>query len=799
MAVSNEGVSNFALTTLAIALGVSAGIGVSGAGTVSLAQSNSLTLSLDLTSSLPSIIDFARADPRNYITAGVLTALSTGLPAFESWDGVNRGLAIEPAFTNLQTYSNDFTNAIWTKTGGAVVAGDTGPGALLQFTKFESTATNAYHRVITKPGSQAIGLTQTWSAYIKPEPGSDIYSVWIQMAPNFDNAGAICHFRIDGNEGFFPVLNGGHATNVRYGYRKMAGDVIFVWITGTWAATGDKQFQIGTSAKTNTDARTYTATTSSKFQMAGASLTTTSGPVSYVATTSAGVARAGESAIFNDTSWLTTAQGTFVIDHDCWVGTLLGSGANALFSATAPGRTVFTWDATGSKICTNGGAVTTGPVPTFSGSDVRLLATTGVTNCGHISLLQFLNVATLTDADIQLMSARPVVSTANPGTLRTVAVENRTLSFPHTTTGTVLTQQTRFKYTLGTGDIYDVAGLRINLAQLRFAAKTPVGNDLTVDKMALERVTGVVEYVPVTYLGQQSFVIPDGAVEMFADPIPPSAFTGLTKFDGGMEFWERVKVSVPAAGNVIMGSRDGAESGCFARNFDPAATTYSDVYGTGDMTLLSGPAGTTVTRAYSPCLFGTFVSGDPKTFVLDGDSTIEGTGSLGATGVYTKLAAKALGIPMLEISAGGMDQLDLEENLAGWSFYLGMGRVLIDAMGRNDSNANLAYFSYYKAFKEAGGDKIMKIVVFPATSGTFATEAGQTVLRAYPSNVPDTQAAEWLKYGAIDYIFDAQSIRGTNLAKWFPNATTDGTHESDSGNALLDTEVRTPMTAITVT
>jgi hypothetical protein len=250
-----------------------------------------------------------------------------------------------------------------------------------------------------------------------------------------------------------------------------------------------------------------------------------------------------------------------------------------------------------------------------------------------------------------------------------------------------------------------------------------------------------------------------------------------------------------------MGSRDGTESGAFAKLFDPATVTYSSVYGTGPINYVSGTNVGTVTRGYSPILVGKFVSGDPLTLVVTGDSTVEGTGNLGGTGVYPKLAAQALGIPMLEISNGGKSQRELEVNLSSWSGYLALGRVLVDMMGRNNSNATLAYHAYYKAFRNAGGDKIMKVGVFPATSGTFATEAGQTtVLRAYPSYMPDTWMTEMLRLGFIDYVLDPQSIRGTgNAAKWLANASTDGTHQSSTGNDLLKTEYQTKLGTLNLT
>ncbi len=126
------------------------------AGIVQNAGATQLALSLDLTSSLDSRITFARAGTRNYITGGVPTLLASGQPAFESWGGVNRGLSIDPAFTNLIKFSEDMTQtSVWTYSGtSTVVTGDAGPGIITNFQNMVATATTNTHMIRQKPGSQ---------------------------------------------------------------------------------------------------------------------------------------------------------------------------------------------------------------------------------------------------------------------------------------------------------------------------------------------------------------------------------------------------------------------------------------------------------------------------------------------------------------------------------------------------------------------------------------------------------------------------------------------------------------------
>ena len=762
------------------------------------------TLDIDLTSSLDSRITFTRAGTRNYINAGVLTALATGLPAFESWDGVDRGLAIEPGFTNLLTYSNDFTNAIWTLAGMSTpVAGDSASGVITQLSRIDATATANFHTIRQKPGSQASGVRQTWSVFAKLDAGSTNHTVYLKAAAEFNDTGVRCAFRIDGNDGFIPIEDSATMTDTIFRYRKMTDNVYMLSITGTWTATGNKQVHLGVVANTLTEGRNYTAVTTHRVQVFGASLTTTNGPVGYVATGAATASQAAESAIFNDTSWLTTAEGTFVVEHDCWSGPIIGSGANTVLGATVPGKTAIAWSGVTSDTVNNGGSASSSTQPTFSGSDVRLLSTSGASNAGHIKSIRFYPTR-LSVAEMQALTA-PTASTATPGVLRTVSVDNRLPAGINTTAGSALTFKSRFRLKLGA---HACSELYLDFPNIRWAGGTPVGNDLNITKVVLERVTGVAEYVPVTRSASRSFVVPDGAnATCRSDVLLPSDYTGLTtEFPAHTEFMGRLEGTVSSAGHIIMGCRQ-SETGGWGRIYNPATVSFSDVDGTGPITRLSGSDPGQLTQSYMPILVGKFVDGDPKTLFVVGDSIIEGTSGLGTTGTFVNLACRNLGIPKLEMSQGGKSQLEAAATAANWTPYLKYCRVLLDEFGTNNPNAMLEFFAYWEAAKTTHGyDKIIKLGLFPRTtsSDSFATEANQTITNAYPANYPDLSSIQWLKYGLIDYNIDPQSVRGTNKAKWKVNgaafySTTDGTHQSGAGNDLLAAEVEPILSAVTVT
>lgn len=764
-----------------------------------------MTLNLDLTSSLPSSITFTRAGTRNYITGGVLTALATGTPAFESWDGVNRGLAIEPAFTNLITYSNDFTNAAWVYTGATTaVAGDAGSGVMTQLSLVAATATANYHQIKRETGSVAAGVTQTFQAFVKAAAGATNYSCYLRMSNQFNNNGVRCNFRLDGASGMVPVPDTAIATNANFWFRAMGGGVYLVGITGTWVSTGNKEYVLGVSADTAPETRNYTAVVTDSVQVYGVSIANASAPVGYVATVAATASQAAESAIFNDTSWLTsTAQGTFLIEHDCWSGPLIGSGANTVLAATVQGKTAIAWSGVTSDTVNNGGSASSSTQPTFSGSDVRLLSTSGASNTGHIKSIRFYPTR-LSVAELQALTAPSPVSTATPGVLRGVSTKNRLPSVAYTTSGAVLYHQVRFQVPMGG---FAASSLKLDFPGLFFPA-TAVGNDVLVDACYLERVTGVAESVQVLVGGSGTFTITNGAAAtVVSDTILPAAFTGLTQFDASMEFWIRLRCRVTTVGHKFAGARSRFDTAtAFAIRYDPAVTTPSAVSGTGAMSY-SGSVPTLDDYGYCPILVGVPVTGDPKTAFTVGDSIVEGISASThqGPGTYIKKACMALGVPNIEHSKGGLSQRDLAL-ATSWTPYLKYARVLIDEMGTNDQNSRLAFFSYWSIAKTTYTyDKIVRSGMTPVTSSTdnWATEANQTVTRVYPHAI-DTQMVELERLGIVNKNHVPFAVRGTDPAKWITNgaafyAAVDSTHQSVAADDLMNTEFQPVLAAVTVT
>lgn len=785
-----------------------------------LGSGNTPTLDLNLAlapgSSLPAGLTLS-SPARTYLNAGVLSSIAANTPPFESWDGANRGLALEAGFTNLFLQSGDLTLAATGKSQTTVVAGDVGPGLITQMYTVAATATSNYHSISQSQSGVASGTTQVYSAYFKAASGATNYSLYLNLANQFNNSGECYHFRIDGNEGFYYATDNANMTNVTYGWQKLSGGIYRVWIKGIWSGTGNKNYKIGVTAQAQTDTRNYNAPVTDSVQVFGPQIATATGLTSYVATGASAVSLAATSCSFSDTSWLTTtSQGTFIVEHDALSGPVLGSGSNTLISASGISpygttRVALAWSGTTSDLVTNGGATTAGGLPTFSGTDIRLLATSGTQAIGHIRRITFYPVR-LSVAAMQAATLPTIVSTATPGVYRTASVDNRMETSFNTTSGSALTFITRARVKLA-GAGYACSGFKVFFPNFS-ALSGATGNAFTVTECYLERVTGVSEYVPVKVGGATTFTVPDGGSYLLSDVILPSAFTNLTQFNASMEFQFRIKGTVASAGMKIPAGRaaetySGSDS-VYARIYNPATVSYSSMAGTGQISVVSGSDPGQLTTAYCPILLGTFVSGDPATALIIGDSLVAGTGNLGQVGSFMTVIHRNLEIPKLEISLGGMSQTTAQTYLSLWGPCMAYARIMYDMMGTNDPNNNLAFFSYWKAFRSTyGGDKIVKFTLLPngTWSGTHTTEAEQTVnaVRPYPGYI-DLFATNLLTYGAaqagVDGKLEVMSIRGTNQAKWLCDnvtanlCTTDCVHPTNYATGLIVTEVQPLIAAI---
>ena len=78
---------------------------------------------------------------------GLIETVGSGIPRIDFSDDANGALLLEPTATNLVTYSEDFSNASWTKSELSVVDGFTSPSGTLNAKKITESGANSKHQI----------------------------------------------------------------------------------------------------------------------------------------------------------------------------------------------------------------------------------------------------------------------------------------------------------------------------------------------------------------------------------------------------------------------------------------------------------------------------------------------------------------------------------------------------------------------------------------------------------------------------------------------------------------------------
>ena len=131
--------------------------------------------------SLASLLTTARASTKAVWRDGVLTTISANTLPYEDNPLVdvppgyayNRGILVEESRINICTYSEDLSNAAWTKTATTVSANSaTAPDGTTTADSLIESATTARHVVGRNAFAVTADLVYAWSAYVKPIAGS---------------------------------------------------------------------------------------------------------------------------------------------------------------------------------------------------------------------------------------------------------------------------------------------------------------------------------------------------------------------------------------------------------------------------------------------------------------------------------------------------------------------------------------------------------------------------------------------------------------------------------------------------
>lgn len=261
------------------------------------------SLNLDFTrGTVDPRISFTRASgATRFNSKGLIEATPAGVPRID-YDPVTlacKGLLIEEQRTNLLTYSGQFDNAAWVKSGASVLANQaTAPDGTLTADKLIASAINAEHYADgvfqTTPG-----VTYTLSVFYK---GAEKSVIQMRTAGNTEDLAS----RFNLTTG--TIAASAHGVE-KSGIKELGNGWYRCWVVFTATSTGNTFLRTQVLDPTSI----FTGDNTSGIYLWGAQLEEGAFPTSYIPTTTAAATRAADVAVMtgsNFSSWYRQDEGT---------------------------------------------------------------------------------------------------------------------------------------------------------------------------------------------------------------------------------------------------------------------------------------------------------------------------------------------------------------------------------------------------------------------------------------------------------------------------------------------------------
>ena len=218
------------------------------------------------------------------------------------------GLFIEDASTNLVTYSEDITNASWTKQGvTASLYGSTAPDGA-SISKYLIVDTSAGNHYLYQNVTPTSGVSYTLSTYAKAITGRYLY-----LGVSFTGGGRFQFDLVTGT-----LLNGSGVSASQAGITSVGNGWYRVFVTVTASSSSAGQVQIGIDNDSDTSAINYTGDGYAGISLWGIQLESNSiTPSSYISTSGATANRSYDNAVVsgsNFLSWYNQEEGTTFVE-----------------------------------------------------------------------------------------------------------------------------------------------------------------------------------------------------------------------------------------------------------------------------------------------------------------------------------------------------------------------------------------------------------------------------------------------------------------------------------------------------
>ena len=233
-------------------------------------------------------------------------------------------LLLEPQRTNLVTYSEQFDNAVWTKTDVTITANNaiSPDGYQDADAVIENTASSTGRRVLpTTPFNGTGGAYYSLSVYVKKIPNQPTRHIYWMCQKSGDAIYA--HFDMT-NFSVNQVSTSGTGSNASASITSVGNDWYRITLSGIVSTTTSvyfNQFYFEDSVRTGFGQQSYTGNGASGFYLWGWQIEASSYPTSYIPTTSATVTRLADSCYKTGVAdWIGQTEGTLFAEVNLVAG-----------------------------------------------------------------------------------------------------------------------------------------------------------------------------------------------------------------------------------------------------------------------------------------------------------------------------------------------------------------------------------------------------------------------------------------------------------------------------------------------
>jgi hypothetical protein len=296
----------FTVTATSLATVVSYGVRLRGAATPTNSNTADILVwgaQLEQRSAVTAYTPTTTAAITNYIPT--LQTAASGVPRFDHnpITGESLGLLIEEQRTNLLTYSEDLSNAAWTKTNATVTANTIiAPDGTLTGDRLTADGTNTQHYVSVL-SSFPSGSSHTLSCSIKKDTANFAHVLV---------TGINAYVQFSLTDGSIVFSSAGTGTGVSFSVVRQGNGWWRVTLTATQSTGSSVPFRFYPLTNSSNTAGPTEASTASCF-IWGAQLEAGSFATSYIPTVASQVTRSPDAASMTGTnfsSWYNNAEGT---------------------------------------------------------------------------------------------------------------------------------------------------------------------------------------------------------------------------------------------------------------------------------------------------------------------------------------------------------------------------------------------------------------------------------------------------------------------------------------------------------